>query len=192
VLQSALEEYSRLATMIDNILFLAQADTPNSGVCRVPIDIHAEMRAVMEFYQALGEEEGVELVCEGEGRVMADATLLRRALSNLLSNALKYTPRGGRVILRAAGASDGSLTVSVTDTGIGIDREHLPKLGNRFYRVDPSRTNHPGGAGLGLAIVKSVVALHGGRLLIESTPGKGTVASLLFGPESAGEALARR
>jgi two-component system heavy metal sensor histidine kinase CusS len=70
--------------------------------------------------------------------------------------------------------------LSVTDTGIGIAAEHLPKLGDRFYRVDPSRANSPEGAGLGLAIVKSIIALHGGRLLIDSAPGRGTEASLVF------------
>jgi len=69
---------------------------------------------------------------------------------------------------------------SVSDSGVGIEAEHLPRLGDRFYRVDPSRTNGVSGAGLGLAIVKSVMALHGGSLRIESTPGKGTSASLLF------------
>lgn len=185
VLQSSLEEYNRLARMIDNILFLAHADAAQSGVNSVPLDVRAEMHAVAEFYQAVAEEEGVELVCEGQGTLTADAMLLRRALSNLLSNALKYTPRGGRVTLRAEARSDGGLTLSVIDTGIGVASEHLPKLGNRFYRVDPSRTNNPGGAGLGLAIVKSVVALHGGKLHIESLPGAGTVASLWFAPEGA-------
>jgi len=183
VLQSALEEYNRLSRMIDSMLFLAQADQAQSVVKPVALDARSELQAVADFYQALADEEGVELICEGQAGIMGDPLLLRRALSNLMSNALKYTARGGRIRLRARTAADGAAVLSVSDSGIGIAPEHLPKLGDRFYRVDPSRTGSPAGAGLGLAIVKSVIALHGGKLLIESAPGKGTVASLLFAPE---------
>jgi two-component system heavy metal sensor histidine kinase CusS len=106
--------------------------------------------------------------------------LLRRALSNLLSNALKYTPRGGRVTLRATEGPGATQTLSVIDSGVGIASEHLTKLGDRFYRADPSRSASPGGAGLGLAIVRSIMTLHGGSLLIDSTVGQGTTASLVF------------
>ena len=179
VLQSALEEYNRLARMIDSMLFLAQADRARLTLNRVPLEALAELQAVAEFYQALADEQGVELICEGNTALLADPLLLRRALSNLLSNALKYSASGGRVVLRAAG-SDAAPVLSVTDTGVGIAPEHLPKLGDRFYRVDPARTNSPEGAGLGLAIVKSIIALHGGKLLIDSVPGHGTTASLVF------------
>jgi two-component system heavy metal sensor histidine kinase CusS len=179
VLQSALEEYNRLARMIDSMLFLAQADRARLALNRVPLDARGELRAVADFYQALADEQGVELVCEGSATLVADPVLLRRALSNLLSNALKYTPSGGRIALRASGA-DGGPVLSVSDTGVGIPAQHLPRLGDRFYRVDPSRANRPEGAGLGLAIVKSIIALHGGSLLIDSAPGRGTSASLIF------------
>ena len=189
VLQSALEEYSRLARMIDSMLFLAQADQARLAPERVPLNARAEFQAVVDFYQALADEQRVELVCEGDTTVLADPLLLRRALSNLLSNALKYTPSGGRITLRATEAADGTAVLTVRDTGSGIAAEHLPKLGDRFYRVDPSRANSPEGAGLGLAIVKSIVALHGGRLSIDSALGRGTEASLVFAratAESAG------
>jgi two-component system, OmpR family, heavy metal sensor histidine kinase CusS len=179
VLQSALEEYHRLARMIDSMLFLAQADRAPLALNRAPLDARAELQAVADFYQALADEQGVELFCEGNATILADPLLLRRALSNLLSNALKYSAAGGRIVLRAGAADDGPV-LSVIDTGVGIAAEHLPKLGDRFYRVDPSRTNSPDGAGLGLAIVKSIIALHGGKLLIDSAPGRGTSASLVF------------
>lgn len=180
VLQSALEEHGRLARMIDSMLFLAQADEIRSAPVSIPLDGRTELQAVLDFYQALAEEQGVELRCEGQTPIAADPLLLRRALSNLLSNALKYTPRGGRVTLLAAEESGTAPTLSVIDSGIGIASEHLPKLGDRFYRVDPSRTNSPTGAGLGLAIVKSIMRLHGGKLLIESSVGTGTRATLVF------------
>jgi two-component system heavy metal sensor histidine kinase CusS len=192
VLQSALEEYSRLARMIDSMLFLAQADQARLALRREPLDARAEFQAIVDFYQALADEQRVELVCEGNATILADPLLLRRALSNLLSNAVKYTAPGGRITLRAAEAQDGAAVLTVSDTGVGIAAEHLSKLGDRFYRVDPSRANSPEGAGLGLAIVKSIIALHGGRLLIDSAVGRGTEASLVFAREEARPVLAAR
>jgi two-component system, OmpR family, heavy metal sensor histidine kinase CusS len=180
VLQSALEEYTRLARMIDSMLFLAQAEQAPAASAWISLEARAELQAVCDFYHALAEEQGVELACEGQARIPTDPLLLRRALSNLLSNALKYTPRGGRVTLRAAEGPGTARTLSVIDSGVGITPEHLAKLGDRFYRVDPCRTASPGGAGLGLAIVRSIMTMHGGRLLIDSTVGQGTTASLVF------------
>ena len=180
VLQSALEEQGRLARLIDSMLFLAQTEQARAALSPITLNAHAELQAVADFYQALAEEQGVQLLCEGQATIVADPLLLRRALSNLLSNALKYTARNQQVVLRASATEGSEATLSVIDSGIGIAAEHLPKLGDRFYRVDPSRTDGPGGAGLGLAIVKSIVALHGGRFLIESTVGKGTSASWVF------------
>lgn len=184
VLQSSLEEHARLARMIDSMLFLAQADQARTLLSLQSLDAHAELQAVADFYQALAEEQGITLQCEGRGQVMADPMLLRRAISNLLSNALKHTPRGGRITLRVA-AVDNQTTLSVIDSGSGIAAEHLGKLGDRFYRVDPSRTDSAAGSGLGLAIVRSIMTLHGGRLHIHSEVGSGTVASLAFSDHSA-------
>jgi two-component system, OmpR family, heavy metal sensor histidine kinase CusS len=185
LLQSALEEQGRLARMIDSMLFLAQADQARSALAPILLDGRTQLQAVSDFYQALAEEQGVELLCKGENRLAADPVLLRRALSNLLSNALKYTPRGGRVTLLAAEESGAVPTLSVIDSGIGIAAEHLPKLGDRFYRVEPSRAG-PAGAGLGLAIVRSIMGLHGGKLLMHSAVGRGTTASLVFCADSRG------
>jgi signal transduction histidine kinase len=112
--------------------------------------------------------------------VEADAMLLRRALSNLVSNALKFTSSGGSVMLRVAAQSECGSSLSVSDSGLGVPAEHLSKLGERFYRVDPSRSESTGGVGLGLAIVRSIMALHGGKLVISSRLGTGTTAVLLF------------
>jgi two-component system, OmpR family, heavy metal sensor histidine kinase CusS len=183
LLQSALEEHGRLARMIDSMLFLAQADQARTTLAPSVLDARTELEAVADFYRALAEEQGVELHCDGQGNIAADPLLVRRALSNLLSNALKYTPRGGRVTLRIVEPPDGVRTLSVIDSGVGIAAEHLPKLGDRFYRVDPSRTESARGAGLGLAIVRSIMTLHGGTLRIQSRPGAGTTASLEFPAE---------
>jgi two-component system heavy metal sensor histidine kinase CusS len=183
VLQSALEELGRLSRMIDNMLFLAQADQARAAIAPKALDARTELQAVADFYQPLADEQGVTLNCEGHAQITADPQLLRRALSNLLSNAVKFTPRGGRITLRARNDTDHGYILSVIDSGPGIPAEHLPKLGNRFYRVDPSRTDSASSSGLGLAIVKSIMALHRGILLIESTVGSGTTASLLFSAE---------
>jgi two-component system, OmpR family, heavy metal sensor histidine kinase CusS len=184
VLQSALEEYARLARMIDSMLFLAQADQDSLPLERAPLEARSELEAVAEFYRPLAQEQGVELLCEGRCRIEADPLLLRRALSNLLSNAIRYTPHGGRVTLRAAVDTGPTPVLSVSDTGTGIPPQHMPRLGERFYRVEPSRTAGACGSGLGLAIVRSIMALHGGRFSIDSRPGAGTTASLLFPPIS--------
>jgi two-component system heavy metal sensor histidine kinase CusS len=182
VLHSALEELGRLARMIDSMLFLAQADQARAAPSLAPLDAGVELRKVAEFYQPLADEQGVELVCTGGCDILADPSLLRRALSNLLSNALRYTQRGGRVTLHAAAILPDECSVSVIDTGTGIAPEHLPRIADRFYRVDPSRANSQAGSGLGLAIVKSIMELHGGQLRIDSVVGKGTIATLVFPP----------
>jgi two-component system heavy metal sensor histidine kinase CusS len=179
VLQSALEEYGRLARMIDSMLFLAYADHTRTAPERVVLEAAHELQVVADFYQALAEESGIELICAGGGPLFAEPHLLRRALSNLVSNALKYTPRGGRVRLEAENDSGGCI-VRVTDSGTGIPPEHLPKLSDRFYRVDRSRAGAPDGSGLGLAIVKSTLLLHGGTVAFDSTVGRGTTVRLYF------------
>jgi two-component system heavy metal sensor histidine kinase CusS len=180
VLQSGLEEHGRLARMIDSMLFLARADQAQSGLELQTLEAAAHLRTVAEFYQPLAEELSVSLSCDGDCRLRADPALVRRALSNLLSNALRHTPAGGSVTLSAGMARDHVPVLQVTDTGTGIGAEHLPRLGDRFYRVDPSRSDGSGSAGLGLAIVRSIMSLHGGEFRIETAPGRGTTVSLRF------------
>jgi two-component system heavy metal sensor histidine kinase CusS len=129
----------------------------------------------------------VEVSCEGEAIVDADPLLLRQAVSNLLSNALNNTPRGGKIHFAVAQRDDHTVEITVSDTGCGIAAEHLPKVFDRFYRVDPARSQHPNGSGLGLAIVKSIVSLHGGTIRVTSEVGKGSTFTLEFPAENAGE-----
>ncbi len=185
VLHSALEEYGRLARMIDSMLFLAYADHTSRAAERTGLDALHELQTVAEFYEPLAAESGVHVSCRGVAALFADPQLVRRALSNLVSNALKHTPRGGSVRLEADATPEGGCRLSVIDSGSGIAAEHLPKLTHRFYRVDPSRGAAQGGAGLGLAIVKSIMALHGGTLQIDSAPGAGTAVHLYFPPAAA-------
>jgi two-component system heavy metal sensor histidine kinase CusS len=180
VLESSLEEFAKLARTIDGLLFLARAEHPETQIQRAALDARKEVDAVREFYDAMAQEQCVEVRCEGDAALHADPLLLRRAISNLLSNALQYTPRGGRVVMSVAASPDGGAVVRVTDTGVGIEPEHLEKIFDRFYRVDPARSRFPRGVGLGLAIVKSIMDLHRGLVTVQSEPGKGTTVSLQF------------
>ena len=184
VLESSLEEYARLTRLIENLLFLARADSPAASVSLSTCHARAAIEAVREYYEALADDRGVQVICEGEATVEADATLLRQAVSNLLANALNATPRGGTIRLRVAAHQDGGVELTVSDTGTGIAAEHLSKIFDRFYRPDPARSQ-PGGSGLGLSIVKSIMLLHGGTVTVQSDVGRGSDFTLRFPPASA-------
>jgi two-component system, OmpR family, heavy metal sensor histidine kinase CusS len=179
-LESSLEEYARLTRLIDNLLFLARADGSTMAITPAHCDARQSIEVVREFYEVLAEDQGVELHSESQGIVNADPVLFRQAVSNLLSNALKYTPRGGRVLIRSKQRQDGGLEVMVSDTGCGIGPEHLPHIFDRLYRANPARPQNPNGSGLGLAILKSIMTLHGGSVEVQSNLGKGTIFTLVF------------
>jgi two-component system heavy metal sensor histidine kinase CusS len=181
LLGSLSEECQQLSRLIDSLLFLARAEHPDIQVNYDDVDVIHELNVVREFYEAAATESGVRLELSGDGSVHArlDRTLLQRAVGNLVQNALAHTPSGGDVALAAC--TDGrGLVISVTDSGVGISPAHLNRVFDRFYRVDPARSKHTGGVGLGLAIVQSIAKLHDGRIELESVPGSGTRASLIF------------
>ena len=180
VLESSLEEYQRLSRMIDSLLFLARADAPAMHIEPVELDVQTELDGICEFYEALADGRGVHLSCDAEVRLISDPILFRRAVSNLISNALRYTPSGGSVTITAQSARDGFIDVAVRDTGTGILSHHLPRIFDRFYRADVARSNYSEGAGLGLAIVKSIMNLHKGLVSAASIPGQGTTITLRF------------
>ena len=171
VLYSNLEEYDRLARMISDMLFLAKADHGLIALRNEPVDLAKEVRQLFEFYEALSDEQGVRLALEGEGMANGDDLMLRRALSNLLSNALRHTPREGAITVSISRASTGEMLIAVENTGQTISPEHLPRLFDRFYQVDPSRHRTHEGAGLGLAITKSIIDAHGGKISVTSENG---------------------
>jgi two-component system heavy metal sensor histidine kinase CusS len=171
VLYSNLEEYERLARMIADMLFLAKADNGLIVPSSEPVDLAAETRELFGFYEAFAEEQGVGLVLDGTGVVRGDKLMIRRALSNLLSNALRHTPRDGTVKVLIDQDKSGEVRLSVENPGEDILPEHLPRLFDRFYRVDPSRQKASEGAGLGLAITKSIVDAHRGTIQAFSSNG---------------------
>ncbi len=183
VLESSLEEYQRLSRMIHEMLFLARSENPQMQIARVRLDARCELEAVVDFFHVLAEEHGVSIDCAGQACVDADQLLFRRAVTNLLSNSLRHTPSGGRILV-AVEAKDGvGAVVTVSDTGSGIVPEYLPRLCDRLSCADRlARGSQPQGTGLGLAIVKSITELHGGSLEVDSAVGRGTRVSLRFPP----------
>jgi two-component system, OmpR family, heavy metal sensor histidine kinase CusS len=179
VLESSLEECLRLSRMIDSLLFLARAEHPETQISREPIDVGTEVSVVREFYEAAAHDAGIHLdLAASPGlTVPLDRTLFQRAVGNLIENSLAHTGYGGHISLEAT-RSKGTVSVSIADDGCGIPADHLPRVFDRFHRVDAARSKHNGGTGLGLAIVKSVAILHGGDAVIESGTGKGTRVTL--------------
>ena len=180
VLASNLEEYNRLSQLVDSLLFLARAEHAPGEIEKRTLDARAEIVAVCEFYEALAAERGITMQVEGNAGLFADPVLLRRALSNLLSNALRHTPAGRAIQISVARGAPGAVEIQVSDTGTGISAEHLPRIFDRFYRADGARVRDGEGSGLGLAIVKSIMTLHHGMITITSARGEGTTAQLFF------------
>ncbi len=179
VLESHMEELQRIAQLIENILFLARAENPKLDIQKEWIHVANEITLISEFYQAIADEKLIQITSEGDASLFVNAIMFRRMLSNLLSNALKYSSSGG-VIQFETRQINQTIEIKIKDNGIGIASEHLPKLFNRFYRVDSARTRSEGGVGLGLAIVKSIVELHQGSITIASELEVGTVITLLL------------
>ncbi|MDT8992529.1 heavy metal sensor histidine kinase [Curvibacter sp. APW13] len=174
-LESNAEEYERLARMIADMLLLAKAEYGQMGDWIAAhgerVDLAQEVRNLFDFYEALAEDKGVRLELQGACQVWGDRLMLRRAVSNLLSNALRYTPQGGAVRVELGVEGERALLV-VENPGPTIDAAHLPHLFERFYRADPSRQQATGeGTGLGLAITQAVVQAHGGSIQASSDNG---------------------
>ena len=184
LLSSNYDEFNRLARMVESMLFLARADHDQIALTTGRLDIATELARIADYFEGPALEAGISFDVTATGTVLADAHLLRRAVSNLVANAVRYTPRGGVIAMAANQKADG-VVISVTNPGPGIEAEHLPRLFDRFYRSDRSRSSQSLSAGLGLAIVKSIVSLHGGLASVESERGGLTQFSLFF-PEPAG------
>jgi len=177
VIESSAAECERLSGIIDNLLFLARAESAEQQIERSLFDGRAALEKIAGFYQTAAEDRHVNIECSGEGQIFADPALFNRALSNLIDNALRFTADGGKIHISIR-TCDGRAEVSVHDTGSGIAPEHLPRVFDRFYRGDASRSS--AGTGLGLALVKSIVDLHGGSAKIESELRRRTTVVLSF------------
>jgi two-component system, OmpR family, heavy metal sensor histidine kinase CusS len=180
VIESCLEEAVRLSDLISDLLFLARAESPLTHLRRERVDVGEMLGGVREYYEASAADGGVSLTTTAADEPVTaelDRTLLQRAVGNLVSNALAHTPPGGAVVLGTK-AELSTIRIEVWDTGVGIPAEALPRVFDRFFRVDSSRFQGSGGTGLGLAIVQSIAQLHGGNVEISSQLGQGTRVTL--------------
>ena len=177
VVESSVAECERLSGIIDNLLFLARAEAAERDIERTRFDARAAIDKIAAYYETIAEDRHVAISCSGEGQIDADPLLFSRAVSNLVDNALRFTPDGGRVEISVT-VSAPSTQISVRDSGSGIPPEHLPRVFDRFYRADSSRSSI--GTGLGLALVKSIADLHGGSASVQSELGRGTTVTLIF------------
>ena len=176
LLASSLEECDRLSRMIENVLFLARAEHPQFVKHMRAFEAGQELTRIAEYFEGIADDAHVRVQVTGAATLTADLELFRRAVSNLLANAIRYTPSGGEIGLDVRASAD-AVRVTVSNQGQPIAAEHLDRIFDRFYRVDPSRSSLPssgmsqgstGSTGLGLAIVRTIMELHGGTVHAES------------------------
>lgn len=167
VLEDSIEELTRLNRIINDMLFLAQVSQPQAQVLLKPLALADEAAQVAELFAYSAESKDIQIRLQGWGTGLADRLMFQRALSNLLSNAIRHSPEGQTVTV-GIGRQGEQAWVWVENHGPGITQEHLAHLFERFYRVDSGRSRLDGGTGLGLAIVHSIMQLHGGRVEVSS------------------------
>ncbi|MCA8377960.1 heavy metal sensor histidine kinase [Burkholderia cenocepacia] len=175
LIESNIEECERLQRMIENMLFLARTDNARQHLKTAELDAGSELRRLASYFQALADEAGVRIDVHGEAPVVADATLFRRAVSNLASNALEHAEAASTIEL-AVSTQRGYAVVEVTNRGVAVPPEQVERIFERFYRIDSSRHGAARNAGLGLAIVKSIMELHRGKVEVASRDGRTTFA----------------
>ena len=176
-LADCLEESERVVGILDALMDIAEAESGTMRLRTETTDIGALLKSVFDLYADVAEEKGVTLTLDVSAPLVAtaDPTRMRQAIANLVQNAVKYTPSGGRVVLSASRARD-RLMIRVADTGIGIPQTDLPRIWDRLYRGDQSRSER--GLGLGLTLVKSIVEAHHGSVDVQSTPGAGSTFTI--------------
>jgi two-component system phosphate regulon sensor histidine kinase PhoR len=177
------QQTQRMQDLVGDLLTLAQLEGSPRPAADRWLDLTTLLRRAISDAKALSaDRHSVVAVGDEDLEVAASETELFSAVANLLNNAVRYTPEGGRIELAWRGREDGGLDLMVRDTCPGIAREHLPRLTERFYRVDGSRSRDTGGTGLGLSIVKHVIQRHGGEIDIQSEPGRGSCFKLVLPP----------
>jgi two-component system heavy metal sensor histidine kinase CusS len=168
-LASNAEEFQRLGRMVSDMLLLAKTEHGLALPHREPVALHQAAQALFDFFDVVAEEKGVTLVLEGQATTQGDRLMLQRAISNLLSNAIRHAPEDSRVRV-SVNSTDGAASLCVDNAGPAIASEHLPRLFDRFYRVDKSRAHLSAeSTGLGLAITRAIMQAHGGTVSVAST-----------------------
>lgn len=179
VLEGNIDELERLSRLISDMLFIARADHNENPLQRDHMELAQEAQRVADYLSLVAEERGVTVEVTGTAVVMADRLLVERAITNLVSNAIRHAFADSivRVVIAAEG---GTATLAVTNQGEGIAPAHLERIFDRFYRIDSARARLDGGNGLGLAIVRSIMSAHGGLVTAHSQPGRETTFTLTF------------
>jgi signal transduction histidine kinase len=175
-LADCVEESDRMLVMLDALMDISEAESGTMQLQRQPVALEDVIERAIDLYKDVAEAKGVVLVRTGAphdtpGVVVGDRTRLEQVAANLIDNAIKYTPAGGRVEVEV-GREEGMAAIRVRDTGIGIPADELPRIWDRLFRGDRSRTER--GLGLGLSLVKAIVQAHGGRVTVDSQPGGGS------------------
>ncbi|GAA0701588.1 heavy metal sensor histidine kinase [Marinobacterium maritimum] len=167
LLVSNLEEYERLSRMIDSMLFLARTEQPRASIHAEALALGELVEQLSEYFEGMAEDRGLQLINQARHEVCADRDLLRRALANLIANALRYAEADSSILI-SSHERNGGIEIRVHNRGPAIAAEHLPRLFERFYRCDPARAESDDCGGLGLAIVRSIMLLHGGHAEVSS------------------------
>ena len=179
-LQLMAEQTRRMDNLVADLLTLSRLENEQSPLREEPVDIKALLNAVYQDGKLLsGERHMLQMEMASTASLLGNRDELQSAFGNMLSNAIRYTPQGGTILLRWF-ERDGQPVFSVQDSGIGIAAQHIPRLTERFYRVDRSRSRETGGTGLGLAIVKHIAMRHQAKLEVASEEGKGSTFALVF------------
>ena len=177
------EQTDRMTRLVDDLLTLSRLENDNTVLHEERVEIPALLQTVLEEGRRLSRgQHDISLQLDSTAALTGSRAELHSAFGNLLSNAIRYTPAGGQIVLRWR-EENGQPVFSVQDSGIGIAPQHLPRLTERFYRVDRSRSRETGGTGLGLAIVKHIANRHQARLEVASEEGQGSTFSLAFSPD---------
>ncbi|WP_235202028.1 heavy metal sensor histidine kinase [Ralstonia pickettii] len=179
LLEDDLAEYQRLSRMIDSMLFLARADAATAKLDCVSVDLGAELSKLAGYFTVLSEDKGVTIAVSASGWLSADLMMFRRAVGNLLSNAIRHADSESTVLVSCERNQD-SLTVHVSNRGRPIPDSDLERIFDRFYRGDQARSNSDQSTGLGLAIVRSIMELHDGKAYAATLPDEVTRFSLQF------------
>ncbi len=175
------EQTSRMESLVNDLLTLSRLENEQNVLLDEKVDVPQLMRTLNEEGRSLSNgQHRIELEIDSEAKLAGSAHELHSAFGNLVTNAVRYTPPGGEVVLRWHEQADGRMVFSVKDSGIGIAPQHISRLTERFYRVDRSRSRETGGTGLGLAIVKHIVIRHQAHFEVASEEGKGSTFSIVF------------
>ena len=189
-LGSSLEEVERMSRIVNDLLLLSKSDMGQEVMHHDPVDLRILLTNLLSHFKILADEHQIQLnsVLEEVETVFGDQLRLRQLMVNLLTNAIRYTPSGGKINLTLRGVESG-VEIAIADTGIGISDEDISRIFDRFYRTDKARSRQYGGSGLGLSIVKWIVGAHHGTIKVDSVVGEGSVFRVMLPTEKASDKI---